>query len=198
MKSSANPSLFAGRGRVCRCRVLFFSSLFHCGRGYCGSATGGCAGEAGVYAAGRNAGSSTDQRGREPTSWWERYEARVSATQSQQPHWLTPLVTVTPRLEQEVRDGFSALLQHQGVCDMELRQWKGAGVYSGEAHGDHHQCAAVSLIGHGASDGFGDISFLAKERIYSRNEEHGNGIVTFFLGARYRRGRTAMEAAARW
>ncbi len=35
----------------------------------------------------------------------------------------------------------------------------------------------------GESDGFGDISFLAKERIYSRNEEHGNGIVTFFLGA---------------
>jgi hypothetical protein len=27
----------------------------------------------------------------------------VSATQAQQPHWMTPLVTVTPRLEQEFR-----------------------------------------------------------------------------------------------
>ena len=35
----------------------------------------------------------------------------------------------------------------------------------------------------GESDGFGDISFLAKERFFSRNEEHGNSIVTAFLGA---------------
>jgi hypothetical protein len=35
----------------------------------------------------------------------------------------------------------------------------------------------------GASDGFGDITLLAKERIFSRNEEHGNAIATFFLGA---------------
>src|SRR5271155_2039047 len=29
--------------------------------------------------------------------------AMVSRTQAEQPHWITPLVTVTPRLEQEVR-----------------------------------------------------------------------------------------------
>jgi len=28
---------------------------------------------------------------------------RVEAVQASQPHWMTPLVTVTPRLEQEVR-----------------------------------------------------------------------------------------------
>jgi hypothetical protein len=30
----------------------------------------------------------------------------VSATQAAQPHWMTPLVTVTPRLEQEFRWDF--------------------------------------------------------------------------------------------
>src|SRR5271165_2289853 len=39
-------------------------------------------------------------------SFIERYQARVSATQAEQPHWLTPLVTVTPRLEQELRTDF--------------------------------------------------------------------------------------------
>ena len=31
----------------------------------------------------------------------------VSHTQAEQPHWITPLVTVTPRLEQELRYDFS-------------------------------------------------------------------------------------------
>src|SRR5438067_10849469 len=36
----------------------------------------------------------------------EQWQARVTATQAEQPHWVTPLVTVTPRLEQEVRADF--------------------------------------------------------------------------------------------
>src|SRR5690348_15048196 len=39
-------------------------------------------------------------------SFIARYQARVSATQAEQPHWVTPLVTVTPRLEQEIRSDF--------------------------------------------------------------------------------------------
>jgi hypothetical protein len=39
-------------------------------------------------------------------SFIDRYQARVLATQNEQPHWVTPLVTVTPRLEQELRTGF--------------------------------------------------------------------------------------------
>ena len=39
-------------------------------------------------------------------SFIARYQARVSATQAEQPHWVTPLVTVTPRLEQEFRTDF--------------------------------------------------------------------------------------------
>src|SRR5215469_14108979 len=31
------------------------------------------------------------------------WQHRASETQAEQPHWVTPLVTVTPRLEQEIR-----------------------------------------------------------------------------------------------
>ncbi len=36
-------------------------------------------------------------------SWTGRWLARVTATQAAQPGWMTPLATVTPRLEQEFR-----------------------------------------------------------------------------------------------
>ena len=43
-----------------------------------------------------------------------RYQARVTATQSEQPHWITPLVTVTPRLEQEFRSDFVRQIDSSG------------------------------------------------------------------------------------
>src|SRR6185437_15927073 len=52
------------------------------------------------------AGASAVQ-GQGNDSWVVRYQARVTATQSAQPHWITPLVTVTPRLEQEFRTDFA-------------------------------------------------------------------------------------------
>ena len=43
----------------------------------------------------------------------------------------------------------------------------------------------------GAQDGSGDVSFLAKYRFYSRNEEHGNAIVTAFLAGSIPTGKNA-------
>jgi hypothetical protein len=117
----------------------------------------------------------------EPASWWGRYEARVTATQSVQPHWVTPLVTVTPRLEQEFRTDF---FHYYNTKDKHL--WNYDGGKGLELIPEKHTEIIVNLPqfidrSNGESDGFGDISFLAKERMYSRNEEHGNAIVTFFL-----------------
>lgn len=116
-------------------------------------------------------------------SWWERYEAKVTATQNAQPHWLTPLVTVTPRLEQEVRTDFLHYYNTKGYAIWNYGNGKGL-----EFIPERHTEIIINIPpyfnrSNGESDGFGDISFLAKERIFSRNEEHGNGIVTFFLGA---------------
>ncbi len=118
-----------------------------------------------------------------PDTWWERYEARVTATQNEQPHWLTPLVTVTPRLEQEFRTDFLHYYSTKGYAIWNYGNGKGL-----EFIPEKHTEIIINVPpyfnrSNGESDGFGDISFLAKERIFSRNEEHGNGIVTFFLGA---------------
>ena len=44
--------------------------------------------------------------------------AEVSAIQAEQPHWATPVVTVTPRLEQEFRyDNFWTSLPHGRVLN---------------------------------------------------------------------------------
>ena len=119
----------------------------------------------------------------EPDTFIGRYQARVTATQNEQPHWVTPLVTVTPRLEQEFRTDF---LHYYNTSGHEI--WNYDNSKGLEFIPEKHTELIVNLPpffdrSNGESDGFGDISFLAKERIYSRNEEHGNGIVTFFLGA---------------
>jgi hypothetical protein len=116
-------------------------------------------------------------------SFFARYQARVSATQAEQPHWVTPLVTVTPRLEQEFRTDFVHQYNNAGKDIWNYGNGKGL-----ELIPEKHTEIIINIPpffnrSNGESDGFGDISFLAKERIYSRNEEHGNAIVTAFLGA---------------
>ena len=114
-------------------------------------------------------------------TFWGRWEARASATQAAQPHWITPLVLVTPRLEQEFRTDFVHQYNNKGEYQWTYDNGKGL-----ELIPERHTELLVNLPpfinhGNGAKDGFGDLSFVAKERLFSRNEEHGNGIVTVFL-----------------
>ncbi len=37
------------------------------------------------------------------TDYFEQWFDRVDRTQAEQPHWITPLATTTPRLEEEFR-----------------------------------------------------------------------------------------------
>ena len=117
-------------------------------------------------------------------SFISRYQVRVTKTQAAQPHWVTPLVTVTPRLEQEVRTDFVRQRNNQDFSTWNLGGSKGLEliperhvelIFNVPPFFDHSQP--------GQKDGFGDVSFLAKYRLLSRNEEHGNGIVTAFLAA---------------
>ena len=116
-------------------------------------------------------------------SWWDRYEQRVSATQGEQPHWITPLVTVTPRLEQEVRADFVHQYSPERKAAWNYGNGKGLEIIPER----HTEIIFIvpPFLNHvnGGNDGFGDTAFLLKERLLSRNEEHGNGIITAFLGA---------------
>jgi len=113
-----------------------------------------------------------------------QYQDRVSATQAAQPHWITPLVTVTPRLEQEFRSDFVRQSNTRGYDTWNLGNGKGLELIPSRRiellfnlppfldHTEPH-----------SRDGFGDVSFNSKFRIFARNEERGNAIVTAFLAA---------------
>ena len=110
--------------------------------------------------------------------------ARVSETQTEQPHWITPLATVTPRLEQEIRydnfwevglPGGASLTNYGGAKGLELIPARHVEVILGvPPYIVHHNSSA--------RDGIGDTPFLLKYRILSGNESHGNYILTAFLG----------------
>lgn len=118
----------------------------------------------------------------QPDSFIRRWQARVTATQNLQPHWITPLVTVTPRLEQELRTDFVHYYNTSGYQIWNYNNGKGL-----ELIPEKHTELLFNLPpffdrSNGEQDGFGDVTFLMKERIFSRNEESGNAIVTAFLG----------------
>ncbi len=105
----------------------------------------------------------------------------VSHTQAEQPHWITPVVTVTPRLEQEVR--YDIVHSQTSAGDvwnlgngkgLELIPQKNIELIMNVPPYLAHENPAIK-------DGFGDMSFLMKYRIASRSEKEGNYIVTAFL-----------------
>jgi hypothetical protein len=117
-------------------------------------------------------------------SFISRYQARVSATQAEQPHWVTPLVTVTPRLEQEIRTDFVRQITPTLATNWNYGNSKGLEIIP-ERHIEL-LFNVPPFIAHSSPktvDGFGDVAFNSKYRFFARNEEHGNAIVTGFFAA---------------
>jgi hypothetical protein len=110
--------------------------------------------------------------------------ATSDAAKEAQPHWMTPVVTVTPRLEQEYRyDQISQnrpksvdLTSYGGGKGLELIPTTDTEVIIGQPA---YQTKDTST---GHVSGWADETLLLKYRVLSANEEHGNYIVTGFLG----------------
>jgi hypothetical protein len=121
--------------------------------------------------------------------WFERSDRAKES----QPHWMTPVVTVTPRLEQEYRYDQLWQSRPKGVQRQNFGLNKGLELIPTE-----HTEVIISLPGYikdstskGTEQGWADESFLLKLRLLSANEENGNYIVTAFLGATIPTGSTA-------
>ena len=120
------------------------------------------------------------------------WQARATRIQSEQPHWVTPLTTVTPRLEQEYRyDQFFQSAQNGhavnnfgGSKGLELIPYYNTEVILGvPAWINHGGSIDLPTKKHAVTtDGWADETFLLKYRLLSSNEEHGNYIVTAFMG----------------
>ncbi|MDE2353942.1 MAG: hypothetical protein KGL17_02865 [Betaproteobacteria bacterium] len=117
--------------------------------------------------------------------FFKNWFARSDAAKESQPHWMTPVVTVTPRLEQEYRYD-------------QLQQYKSGGAQSSN-YGLNKGLELITsantelIVGQpgyvvnnapkGVSvSGWADETFLLKYRLLSANEESGNYIVTAFMG----------------
>ncbi len=121
-------------------------------------------------------------------SFFARYQARVEATQKEQPHWATPLVTTNPRLEQGFRNDFvrQSLPGSQSTWSYGNAQ----GLQFIPARRIELRLSPPPFITHALprpnptiEDGFGDVAFRMKYRLYGSSEEHHNTIVTAILPA---------------
>ena len=106
----------------------------------------------------------------------------VDKTQAEQPHWVTPIATTTPRLEEEVRYDQFWQVNAKGATTDNYDGGKGLELIPTE----HIEVIfnTPPYIDHNASDaknGFGDVAFLVKYRLLSANEKKGNYILTAFF-----------------
>jgi hypothetical protein len=109
--------------------------------------------------------------------------ARVDKTKDEQPHWVTPLATTTPRLEEEYRYDQFWQENAKGFTTNNYDGGKGLELIP---------CETVEIIFNmppyiahnnpNVKDGWGDAAFLVKYRLLSANEERGGYILTAFLG----------------
>jgi hypothetical protein len=108
--------------------------------------------------------------------------SRVSATQAEQPHWMTPIATVTPRLEQEFRfDTLHEITPTGNVTNFD----GGKGLELIPTRRTELLINLPPYLMHSnpkTVDGWGDVSFTLKYRLLARNEQHGGTILTAFLG----------------
>ncbi len=115
-------------------------------------------------------------------SFSERWQSRASATQAEQPHWMTPVATVTPRLEQEFRfDTIHQVTPTGNVTNLD----GGKGLELIPTRRTELLINLPPFLLHEnpkTVDGPGDVSFTLKYRFLTHNEEDGNAILTAFLG----------------
>ncbi|HBK08766.1 MAG TPA: hypothetical protein DDZ81_23410 [Acetobacteraceae bacterium] len=115
------------------------------------------------------------------SGWFDR----VERAQASQPHWMTPLVTVTPRLEQEVRyDQYWQNRANGSTLDT-FGSGKGLELIPTETNEILINPPAYQELGAVKKpvSGWADDPFLVvKQRLLSANEQDGNYIVTTFLG----------------
>jgi len=126
-----------------------------------------------------------------PSDPIQSWLAMVSATQAAQPSWMTPLVTVTPRLEQEFR--FDFYDQQNGTGSQgngqHLVNYGGPGGARIEFIPAYNWEVIVAPPPYvtasgpkGSAEGWGDWpAFLVKYRVASANAQNGDYIVTAFF-----------------
>jgi hypothetical protein len=144
--------------------------------------------------AGEDAGSGPDASGSPSAAaasdqggvggYFAHWFDRVKAAQESQPHWITPVATTTPRLEEEFRFdfGFQSVGNGQDVTNYGMG--KGLELIPTQSTEVILNIPPyVNRYNKKPATGFNDDPvLLVKQRFLSANEENGNYILTGFLG----------------
>ena len=112
--------------------------------------------------------------------------ARVDKTKDEQPHWVTPIATTTPRLEEEYRYDQLWQVNAKGLTTNNYDSGKGLELIPFEKVEVIFNLPPY-LVHHNPTlkDGWGDIAFLVKYRLVSAPQKEGNYILTAFFGLSY-------------
>jgi hypothetical protein len=118
------------------------------------------------------------------TNYFLHWYDRVHEAQATQPHWMTPLVTVTPRLEQEFRYDQLFETAANGSQTAVMDNGKGLELIPTTTNEILLNLPAFqerTIVK--PAQGTADWGFLTiKQRLLSANEENGNYILSTFLG----------------
>jgi len=128
------------------------------------------------------AASAAEQQGaRDCNGFFSCWFERSDKAKATQPRWMTPLVTVTPRLEQEFRYDIAWQGAADGTTTVNYGFNKGIELIP-TSNTEVILIAPPYIVHHepAVHDGSGDAGILVKFRMLSGDEQHGNYIVTFF------------------
>lgn len=123
----------------------------------------------------------------EDRGFWSRWFERSEKSKAEQPHWITPLATTTPRLEQEfrydvnwsqARPGANYTENFGNTKGLELIPFERVEIIAGIPGYVMHNNPAVQ-------DGWADFTLLVKYRLLAANESNGNYILTAFLASSF-------------
>src|SRR5579862_7906336 len=134
-------------------------------------------------------GARTFAQSADDGNYFSNWFPRVDKTQAAQPHWITPLFTTTPRLEEEFR---TDVVWTPTPAGDSLNYGNGKGLELIPTYNSEIILGLPPyLVPATGSAGGGNIPITLKYRLAAQNEEAGNYIVTAFLAGSIPAGRFA-------
>jgi hypothetical protein len=117
-------------------------------------------------------------------NFFAKWEARTSATQAKQPAWPPPVVAPYPMLIQVFRADFVRQITPTLTTTWNYGASRGLNLIPGfNSEVDVYYAPYIQHNTPKVKDGFGDVGFLYKYRIISRNEKRGNFLLSAQLVA---------------
>ena len=115
------------------------------------------------------------------SQFFDKWQARATATQSLQPKWMVPVVSPYPMLIQVFRSDFTRQISPTHVTTWNLGTSRGLNLIPFARTEFDILVPPFFLHSDKTPDGFGDFSFTGKYRILSANEKKGNYLLSASL-----------------